>query len=195
MWCDCWDACNLHPQGMWRDRHPPRLSIVASFQHFSGGSGIRDVRLGTDNLARSRVDLDWPRRFIIHPPILPRPSFFSFFPTDLWTFLVNDLSTFITLISTYLNKITRENYAFMIDLEVSGLFGCGFKQQWLHFKQQYTYFFIFFHPYIFQKTPNYNFLTILPNIPNFKNIISNLEICSIKDDELIIANSLSSYDE
>ena len=119
MWCDCSDACNLHPQGMWRDRHPPRLSIVASFQHFSGGSGIRDVRLGTDNLARSRVDLDWPRRFIIHPPILPRPSFFSFFPTDLWTFLVNDLSTFITLISTYLNKITRENYAFMIYLEVS----------------------------------------------------------------------------
>ena len=134
MWCDCWDACNLHPQGMWRDCHPLRLSIVASFQHFSGGSGIRDVRLGTDNLARSRVDLDWPRRFIIHPPILPRPSLFSFFPTDLWTFLGNDLWTFITLISTYHNKITRENYDFMIDSEVSGLFGCRFKQSFLYFK-------------------------------------------------------------
>ena len=39
-----------------------------------------------------------------------------------------------------------------------------FKQQFSHFKQYYTHFHIFFHPHIFQKTPNNNSQTTLPNI-------------------------------
>ena len=105
---------------MWRDCHPPRLSIVASFQHFSGGSGIRMWGWAQTIWLDHAWIWTGPEDLLSILPFCHVLLFFLFFPTDLWTFLVNDLWTFITLISTYLNKITRENYAFMIDLEVSG---------------------------------------------------------------------------
>ena len=40
-----------------------------------------------------------------------------------------------------------------------------FKLTFSYFKQHYTFFHTLFHPHVFQKTPNNNSQTTLPNTP------------------------------